>query len=193
MQDSLLQPRAIVHNFGRSDEIVPIRFSVLSCDTLVYGDEVELPLAAGESAVVSSFQHWRAGQTGRHRVVGRTLLLADQDSTNDATSDSFLVVRRVRHNVGIIAIIDPAGLIDTGTSVVPLARIRNLGDFQESGTAFLTISDSPAYGCSVRVTALAPDATRDVAFPSWTARHPGGHIAGVRFTSPRTKTEQTTR
>jgi hypothetical protein len=177
VQDSALQPRAEVHNFGCSGELVPVSFCITGRDTLVYADTVEVQLVPGESTTVGEFRSWTAAQDGSYQATCRTLLAADMDSTNDAISDSFQVVRRLRHDIGVLAIIAPAGAIDSGNTVTPVVRIANLGDYQQSGVVRFAISDSPPYLRDVLVSNLAAGAERDVEFPAWIACRVGSYAA----------------
>jgi len=176
-QDSIVQPQAIVRNFGRSSENVPVSFTIARSDTLVYCDTADRMLPAGTTDTVRTFQPCTLDVSGSYRTCCRTCLSSDMDSTNDAVSDSFFVTRRLRHDIGVSAIVAPSGSIDSGETITPTAQIRNLGDFSQSGTVRFSISDSPPYRCSVLVTSLPPDSMRVITFPRWIARRIGAYTA----------------
>jgi hypothetical protein len=178
-QDSVIQPVAVIHNFGRASEDVPVGFTIIRNSVVTYTDSGWSTLAPGASDTIA-FRPWTAGDSGSYLACVRTCLPGDQDSTNDAVSDSFRVTRRLRYDIAVEAILAPAGTIDTGETCAPRVRIRNLGDYAQTGVARFTIIDSGGMRQTlpeVRLNQLEPGTTRDTFFTNWTAHHPGQYVA----------------
>ncbi len=73
-------------------------------------------------------------------------------------------------NVGVTAVVRPAGgTLDSGVSVVPLARVRNFGQQTETFNVTLRINSNPVYQ-QTRSKTLAAGIEDTVTFPAWTAR-----------------------
>lgn len=178
-QDSVVQPMAVIHNFGRVSEDVPVGFNIMRNSVVTYTDSGRSTLAPGASDTIA-FRPWTADDSGSYLACVRTCLPGDMDSTNDAVSDSFRVTRRLRYDIAVEAILAPAGTIDTGETCAPRVRIRNLGDYAQTGVVRFTIIDSGGMRQTlpeVRLNQLEPGTTRDTFFTNWTAHHPGQYVA----------------
>ncbi len=74
------------------------------------------------------------------------------------------------HNVGVIEVPAPAGLLDSGQAVTPQARIRNFGYYTENPNVTFIIPSTPSYLQTVNIAGLAPNQDTLVVFPVWSAR-----------------------
>jgi len=149
-------PQARVRNYGSSAASFPVYFSIGS---FYSNTQTVSNLAAGDSVLVS-FTNWTALQRGTHATRCSTALAGDEHRANDTLSGSVAV--RVT-NVGVTAIVAPAGTVDSGASITPKARVRNHGNTaatfpitmsiganlksgRSAGTSAATIPVEPATG-----------------------------------------------
>ncbi len=79
-------PRAVIHNFGSSEETFDVWFAV----GVDYADTVSLMLPPGATDTVG-FEDWDALDLGTFAVICSTMLASDTNTTNDAVHDSVLV------------------------------------------------------------------------------------------------------
>ncbi len=85
------------------------------------------------------------------------------------------------HDVGTVGLILPSAELDTGTLVVPKARIKNFGSYAETFPAACFIG--MVYADTQNVS-LAVGEEKQVAFDGWTANVGGGHEVLVRTLHP---------
>jgi hypothetical protein len=136
---------------------------------LLYADTALVTLGPGDSTVVDSFVSWRPGSAGDYQAFAQTVLSGDLDPSNDAIYARFIVYHIQVHDVGVQAILAPAGSIDTGATVVPVARVMNLGDFPETFPARFSIFDPTGtriYERTVLLANLGSGQDTVVSFPS---------------------------
>jgi hypothetical protein len=72
----------------------------------------------------------------------------------------------IDHDVGVVSIIEPSGIVASGTNVVPKVKVKNFAINADSFTVYLRIGS--VYNQNVSQT-LAPGDTTTVTFPAWTA------------------------
>ncbi|GEM_PF-449499 len=113
-------PQARVKNYGTGAASFPVFFKIGS---FYSNSQTVSNLGAGDSVLVS-FTNWTATQRGTHVTRCSTALAQDENHTNDTLSGSVAV--RVT-NVGVTAIVAPAGTVDSGATVTPKARVKNYG------------------------------------------------------------------
>jgi len=75
------------------------------------------------------------------------------------------------HDVGCTSLGAPAGVVDSGTVVVPACSVYNYGNLAETYTVRMRIGSS--YDNTAAVTNQAPHEYRHVTFPGWTASSRG--------------------
>lgn len=114
-------PRAVVRNYGD----VTSKSSAFMYIGLPYGDTVQITDAPepGDSVVVA-FKPWPAHPTGLVPVRCSLETDGDINPANDFLIDT---VRVGPLDVGCRLILSPAGLVDSGTFVMPVARYKNYG------------------------------------------------------------------
>ncbi len=157
-------PMAIVCNFGLTPAPFPVTMGIGSS----YVQTVQETLSAGVTDTMV-FPAWTAEPVGLTSITCFTLLLGDEQPTNDTILDSTQVVRPARHDVGAVAIVSPTGSVRAGDTVIPQARIRNLGNTQER---FFDVRFriGASYNRTVNVAdVLFPDSMVVLAFPPWVA------------------------
>jgi hypothetical protein len=174
--DSVL-PVVMARDYGTWNENTWVVTRILRDSAVVYTDSVEVSLLPTSEVLVPLSRYWLAESLGAYEVAAWTSLPGDMNPSNDTAHSSVQVQRLSRHDIGVSAIVAPAGTVDSGETIASIAQITNLGDFPQSGTVRFSISDSPPYRCSVFVNALLPDSTRAVTFPPWIARRIGTYNA----------------
>jgi hypothetical protein len=85
------------------------------------------------------------------------------------------------HDVGTLGLILPTAELDTGTLVVPKARIKNFGSYAENFPAACFIGT--VYADTQNVS-LSAGEEKQVSFDGWTANVGGGHTVLVRTLLP---------
>jgi len=157
-------PRAAIRNFGPTSQVFPVTMDIGSG----YAQTVQETLAPRMTDTVA-FPWWNAGPVGALAVTCITSLVGDEDPTNDTIRDSVRVVPPPRHDVGAVAIVSPTGSVRAGDTVIPKARIKNLGNRSER---FFDVRFriGASYNEKVNVEdALLPDSAAELTFPPWLA------------------------
>jgi len=117
---TVVTPRAMVTNCGLGTEYSPV-WCFIGTD---YADMRFVTVGPGESLMVA-FREWVATPVGVLPVRCSTALIEDTTNGNDMAQDS---VRVVTHpDAAVTDIYAPLGIVDSGTVVVPWARICNYG------------------------------------------------------------------
>jgi hypothetical protein len=150
-------PQAIVRNYGSSTQTFPVRMKLGAS----YNEVRNKTLAAGREDTVN-FPTWYARGRGYVPVTVITELSGDMFTRNDTVNESLLVVRR---DAACTQIVYPSGIVDSGQSIAPQAKVYNFGDEPATFTARFRIGS--VYSDTVRIPALAPNEERTVSFPSW--------------------------
>jgi hypothetical protein len=206
---TVVTPLAVVRNFGTRTETFPVTFTIGTVETAMrvpgpggtaaarfaetYRQTVQATLAMGETDTLA-FPDWVADPLGRLTTLAFTDLAGDDDRSNDTVfgADTIEVQHPERHDVGATAILAPAGVLDSGTVVTPLAVVRNFGTRTETFPVTFTIGGG--YSETVQAT-LGMGGVDTVSFPSWTAQPVGSH-ATAAFTAlgnDRDRSNDTTR
>ncbi len=152
-------PACSVYNYGDRVENYPVRLQIGSrYDTTVLVTN-HLP-ATGRRV---EFPAWTALERGQLTVAATAELVGDDiGSNNTATGLTIVNVR----DFALTAIFAPQDTVDSGTTVVPLVEVRNLGTVADMGRVRLTIGSD--YVDSVNVP-LQPGRWDTVALRTWTA------------------------
>jgi len=163
---TVVTPLALVQNLGTGLTFVPAVMSIGSgyCDTVL----VWLPAGAVDTA---RFRAWVAEPVGWNAVRCSTALVGDEDPDNDQLTDSVLVT--VQIDAAAVSILAPTDTLDSGTVVIPSARVANFGTSPASVPVTMTIG--PGYS-DTRLSFVAPAETATVMFAAWTAE-PTGFLA----------------
>ncbi|MEO0093565.1 MAG: MXAN_6640 family putative metalloprotease [candidate division WOR-3 bacterium] len=167
-QDSgaVVTPQARVKNFGTN----PASFSTTFRIGSFYSNTQNVNnLIPGESIIVS-FTACTLRIRGTHTTRCTTALAGDQNPNNDALSGS-VSVRVV--DVACLAIIAPTGTIDSGTTVTPIAQVRNNGTGTVNFSATFRIG---TFYNNTRSKTLEPGITDTIRFSPWTANQVGTHL-----------------
>lgn len=163
--NATVTPKATIRNFGTTAASFMTRFRIGT----FYQDSVGVAgLGPGDSTVLS-FKSWKALVRGTHAVVCSTAMAGDQNPDNDSAQGSVTV--RVL-DVTASKILAPTGTVDSGVSVTPRARVKNLGTEPASFPVTFTIAG--VYTNVQQVAGLNPGESLDVAFYDWIAAVPRG-------------------
>ncbi len=170
----VITPEAEILNYGNSAEDFLVRFKIPGAG---YQDSANVHLGVGESDTVT-FDTWLADTVGNPPAMTcSTELGTDMNPDNDrATAPLFIRYA----DVGAIQILQPVGSYDTLTTIIPSARVTNVGNAPETFKAFLTVNDptvdAPVYSESLNVL-LHPDVDSTVIFPPTRFHVIGTHTA----------------
>jgi hypothetical protein len=136
-----------------------------------YLDSVWLALAPGESAVCQ-FPVWTATPPETFSFAAATVLANDTNPDNDTAAGS-VIVRRILHDVGVLAILAPTGQNNLGDTVNPAAVLKDFGTESEVLQVRFLIGTS--WRDSLTDT-LQPGAIDTVEFRSWIAEPVGPYV-----------------
>lgn len=161
---TLLIPQAKIKNYGNTDEDIGVLFKIGNN----YRDSLFLNLLAGKETTLS-FNQWWAIQRGKHNVKC-SLLFNDFVPNNNYKIDSVFV--RV-FDVGLKEILQPIGIIDSGTSIIPKAKIKNYGNVSANFKSYFKIGNF--YWDSL-VCNLPPERETVLSFNQWYAMDRGKHL-----------------
>lgn len=164
-----ITPQAMVKNFGNTVQSFPVSFRIGT----FYNDAQNVTdLNAGESTIVN-FDQWDVLQRGKHITKCTTALAGDINQTNNALTDSILVQV---NDVGVTQIIAPAGVIDSGTIIIPQARLKNFGTTTASFTTTFRVGSF--FTNTQTINNLLSDDSTDVNFDPCTLS-----VSGIQSTS----------
>ncbi|MGQ9707566.1 MAG: C25 family cysteine peptidase [bacterium] len=155
-----------VANLGSTQE-TPLVFVRIGT---YYQDSVIASVNAGEVDTVSLPSWYANAPRGALTVFCSTAVNNDVDLGNDTLSR---ITEVIVHDVAAVAILAPSDTVDSGSVVIPQARLKNLGSVQENFNCQFRISDGYLGQIAVN---LPADAESVVSFPSWTARRLGTYI-----------------
>jgi hypothetical protein len=141
-----------------------------------YEDSVWVNLEPDDSAIVS-FQPWAAIMPDTYYLKSYTKLDEEANPLNDSAFRT-TVVGLPSHDVGILRILAPTGVIDSGTVVIPRAIAKNFGTITENFAVRFKIGNF--YTDAVILT-LGAGLTDTVEFTAWDAIQLGFHT--VRCTT----------
>jgi len=157
-------PTALIRNYGNQAASFPVTMLIGTS----YRQTVQESLPSGASDTVT-FPSWVAEPVGTLPVVCFTSLAGDEEAANDTAYDTVVVTRAAVHDVGPSAILAPGPLLYAGDTVQPKVIIRNFGT--ETERYFdVRFRIGSVYDRIARVdSALVPNGTADLTFPSWIA------------------------
>ena len=161
-----IAPIVRIANNGTRNELIPIRLRIGSS----YDTTITKLLVRGTQDT-ALFPVWTASQLGSFPIRCSTGLANDQNPVNDTLSSSVTV--RARIDAAALAIIAPLGTLDSGTTVIPVARIANYGTRTE---AILVRFQIGAVYAESLTKSLAPGVVDTVSFPVYTALAPGRYV-----------------
>jgi len=157
-------PSVVVRNFGLTQGVFPVTMDIGAG----YSQTVQETLASERSDTLV-FPAWTAGPVGSLEVTCHTSLFGDNKPANDTIVDTVQVLPPPLHDVGAVAIVSPVGSVRAGDTVIPRARIRNIGNRQERYFD-VRFRIGASYNEKVNVTdALPAGSTAELAFPPWVA------------------------
>ncbi|MCX7836632.1 MAG: C25 family cysteine peptidase [candidate division WOR-3 bacterium] len=157
-------PRARIKNYGNVSSSFITRFRIGT----FYNQEQNVNLGPNEEITVN-FPLWQANQRGSHSVKCTVALSGDRlPNNNFQITNVFVVVK----DVGVTQIVSPQGNIDSGTVIIPQAKVKNYGTQQENFKVRFSIGNF--YLDSLTVT-LNPDRETLLNFTPWTANQVGTH------------------
>ncbi len=164
---------AAVANLGTRPDSVAVSAAVLrGSDTVWKDSRVEL-LAAGETRRLC-FSVWQPEKPGRYRVGTLVRLSGDFVRRNDTATSVVAVTapeqRREMRDASAGAVLAPAGIIDSGMTVVPRVTVTNLGSRPESVPVSIRIGSGYQYDTIVL---LEPGRLDTLSFPVWSAESVG--------------------
>ncbi|MBM3332006.1 T9SS type A sorting domain-containing protein [candidate division WOR-3 bacterium] len=157
---TMVVPSAVVFNPGDSTASFPVHFYI---GTFYADTQYVSSLAKNDSATVV-FDTWPALQRGSQTARCSTALVADESTANDRITRTFNV--RVR-DVGVDSIYRPRGIIDSGSSITPQARVTNYSTGTQSFYAKFRVGNS--YLDSQYVFNLSSGSSTTVSFNTWRA------------------------
>ncbi len=164
---SVVTPACTVYNFGTFTETYSVRMQIGA----LYDDSAVVTGHAPGAAVAVQFPSWSVNCAGgSYPVSCSTRLSNDTNPANDRRTGTTLVAI---HDVGVTAILAPTGLVDSGASVAPTARVRNYGNVAETFMTEFSVSD----GYVRTLTRTVPAGSDTVLqFPVWTAQTVGNWV-----------------
>jgi hypothetical protein len=158
-------PQARVTNHGTGNATFQAKIfigPVVAESAFVFG------LAAGASQTVN-FPSWTPDSLGTFAVRCTAQLANDLVPDNNLVQDSFTVVT-VAKDAGVMRVVAPRGLADSGGVFAPQAMVRNFGTDTISFPAIFTVG---TYVDTEQVTDLASLDSLLVTFDDWTAEPVG--------------------
>jgi hypothetical protein len=161
---AVLTPACTTYNHGSVTSSFTVRLRVGSG----YNSPVTvLNLPAGTSRYVT-FPTWTANERGTLAVSCSTELTGDLIAANNRQTGQVDVVVR---DVGCVALVAPAGTVDSGATVTPVCTVANFSTVAESYAVRLRIGTG--YDRTASVVNQAPLTQLRVTFPDWVATEPG--------------------
>ena len=152
-------PKTIVQNLGNFTETFDVGFTFFG-----YGDTQTVTNLVPGAIDTVEFNNWTA-VAGSYLETSFTMLVTDEDPSNNTAYMEFSVTGQVAHDVGVTQILSPTGTIPVGTLVTPTAIVHNFGSQDEVSVPvhfnFGTYSNTQTVN-------LLVGQTDTVEFSSWT-------------------------
>ncbi len=161
LEGAVINPVCEVRNFGTAPEVFDVEFRIG-----LYADTAQVTVAPGAVDTATMADPITA-QPGVWLDVATTLLSTDRNPGNNVKTDTFWVLGTITHDVGVAAILEPVGTIDTLTTVTPRAQVGNYGMEEETWTTWFRAFDeggSEVYSEEVPTT-LGPGEETVLEFP----------------------------
>ena len=153
-------PKTIVENFGNFTETFDIGFTFFG-----YGDTQTVTNLAPGAIDTVEFANWTA-VAGGYLESSFTMLSGDQEPSNNTAYMEFSVTGQVTHDVGVMQILAPTGMIPAGTLVIPAAIVHNFGSQDEVS---IPVHFNFGTYSSTQTINLLVGQTDTIEFGSWTA------------------------
>ncbi|GEM_PF-3864689 len=159
-----ITPVCSVYNFGTDSESYTVRMKIAG-----YEQRVNITNHMPQTALQVTFPPDTL-PPGNHPVRCSTELSVDVNPSNDLYLDAIFVKNL---DVGVIGIIAPIGIIDSGTTQLPKALIKNFGNLTATFPCRFTIGN---FYLAETTATLLPQETDTITFIPWIARPVGVHI-----------------
>jgi hypothetical protein len=163
-----LVPTVRISNLGNSPETnIPV---IIRMDNgSWYRDSTMLPGLTSMHDTIVAFKPVMLTWRGYHTCACSTELAGDLEPSNDKTTMIFKIEMR---DVGCIAITSPSGMIDSGTTLIPIGVVYNYGTAPAGFRTMMRIWDPahpgiPGY-LDEESTYLEANAYSNVTFAAWT-------------------------
>jgi hypothetical protein len=161
-----ITPKAKVKNFG--DILIPTCTVRMRIGTFYNNIQLVSNLSPGQEKTVN-FANWQVRQRGTWVVNCSAYLRNDYNPNNNRKIETIFV--RVR-DVGVVSILSPTGIVDSGATCLPQAKIKNYGNTVESLGVIFKIGSN--YRDSLFLTLFGNKETT-LSFASWLANQRGKH------------------
>ncbi|MDH5185997.1 MAG: T9SS type A sorting domain-containing protein [candidate division WOR-3 bacterium] len=122
---TVVTPKTRVKNFGNT----PASFWVFFKIGTFYADVANVSNLNPNDTFSVSFRLWTASQNGTHITKCSTALIGDQNPVNNSLR-GFVTVGRL--DVGVTTILSPSSVIDSGSTVTPMVKVKNYGTTEAS-------------------------------------------------------------
>jgi hypothetical protein len=173
--------------FTDSGSTVPVTATVQNNSTVAVGTPVyfqvgngsqyramtavdNVPPSGGTATAV--FPNWTVSvPTGSYALKCSTAYLSDNNQGNNVVTGSTTVLF---HDVGTIALLVPAGTIDSGNPVAPACSVQNFGNSPESYSVRMKIGAT--YDQTVSIPSHPPASKLYVTFPIWSQPERGNLV-----------------
>lgn len=159
----LIYPQVLVRNYGTNIQTFNVTFKIGTG----YFDMRTKTIPAGVLDTVN-FAGW-VPIRGTYSTRCSTYLAGDVNPNNDTISGSFTISVL---DVGVVEIIAPKGVIDSGTTLIPRVRVTNFG----TEAVLFPISLQIGSWVQTRYKTLLAGQTDTVGFPQWTAQTAGWYM-----------------
>ncbi len=164
---ALVPVRVVVANLGSVQENARVYVRIGS----YYRDSAQVVINSGAVEQVE-LPAWRVNAPrGPVTIFCSTYVYNDINRSNDTMSSRVTVVV---HDVGVVTIVAPSGIVDSGSVIQPRARIRNYSSVQENFSCRFTVTDG--YIAQILVS-LPAGVDSVISFPAWQANTPGSFVA----------------
>jgi len=159
----VITPAALITNYGIRTANIPVLFRIGTG----YSESGNITLGPNETDTIF-FSSWTASPVGYQLVKCTTALIGDQNPINDALTDSVYV--RIRIDAGVVEILAPTGVVDSGITITPSAVVGNYGMNPANIPVIFSIGNNYI---DTNYILLDPGMTDTVSFPTWNAINRG--------------------
>ncbi len=163
---TVITPACTVQNLGTTTETYTVRMKI---GTFFNEAVVIINHLPGTKAYLT-FSTWTATQKGKFPVSCSTELPGDERAINNKRTDTVTVKIS---DVGVITLLAPIGVVDSGAVITPACSVQNFGSVAETYPVRMKIGNF--YDTSVTVSNHTAGAKLRITFPTWTVRQKGTH------------------
>ncbi|MEO0112277.1 MAG: C25 family cysteine peptidase, partial [candidate division WOR-3 bacterium] len=129
-----ITPQVVVKNFGSLPVSFPIYFKIIGPSSY-FNSQTVLNLMPNEERQVN-FAFWQVGLRGDYLATCSLNLSGDRNPDNDKLDTTFTVQVK---DIGILSILSPKGIIDSGNIIKPEVSVKNYGSVALSFKTILKI------------------------------------------------------